>query len=255
MTFQQYLNEYQDFSAPSLSLAIPDRIRLINKQLKAKRDRFCKNAHNVNEVLEAQYAYVVSTLNIRHALWKYDYMTFPRRVGELWESFCKACFYNAESRYIRPFTPPPFDKIRRDLTKKSVPPLVWELVGNVNLKQDSVFYCNRKLHVIDLKSSFNSHEKGNMQRLKTVGVVYKMWKPTAKLYVLVREGKEHSTYLEHLSDQWEVVEGAAAYDCIRKLTRVNLKQWIDENVNFEKHLDGPFYRFLQQKNLEKYLNW
>ena len=37
------------------------------------------------------YACYVVMLESRNEVWPYDYMAFSRRVGELWEPFCKLC--------------------------------------------------------------------------------------------------------------------------------------------------------------------
>ncbi len=38
------------------------------------------------------YTNDVVMLESRNSVWKYEYMSFSRRVGELWEPFCKLCF-------------------------------------------------------------------------------------------------------------------------------------------------------------------
>jgi hypothetical protein len=245
------LSKYDKAVQVDKSLPIKKRTLIVSQQLKSVRDDLCKNSKTLNDVLEAQYAYIISSLNHRNRIWKYDYMSFPRRVGELWESFCKAAFYNAQD--VRHINPPAFSDIKKEI-KKSIPKEIWNIVGEVNLKTDSLFYTDRKLHVIDLKSSFNSHEKGNMQRLRTVGAVYKLWKPRTKLLVLVRE-TDNSNYLEHLEEFWEVKCGKDAYKTIENFTGVNLRKWIDRNVNFEKHLDRNFFLDLKKNDLESYLNW
>lgn len=251
MKIKPYLYLYDTAVNVDRTLPVQKQTLQMSQQLKQVRDQLCKDSSSFNQVLESQYAYIISSLNHRNRLWKYDYMTFPRRIGELWESFCKAAFYNAAD--IRPVTPPPFEQIKKEISK-SVPPYLWELVGDVNLKTDSLFYAKRKLHVIDLKSSFNSHEKGNMQRLRTVGAVYKLWKPRTQLHVLVRE-TENAGYLDHLRDFWNVQCGSDAYRTIRDFTGVDLRKWIDKNVDFKKHLDRNFFLDLQKRDLESYLNW
>jgi len=125
-------------------------------------------------------------------------------------------------------------------------------VGDVNLKTDGQFILDRKLHVIDLKSSFNSKEKGNLQRLRAIGAVYKLWRPKTRLLVLVREPHENEPYLEHLSDVWEVRCGNAAYTAIQELTDVDLKGWIEKHVDFSRHLRPELWRHLERENLPKY---
>lgn len=231
------------------------QISIINKQLKDIRDHLCQNASSFDDLLLSQYGYIVSCLNMRNDVWSYseDSMSFTRRIGELWESFCKAAFYS--SRITRRVNFPEFDTVKKDLLKKRVPEEIWDLVGNVNMKTDGLFVSKKQLTAIDLKYSFYSHEKGNMQRLRTVGAVYKMWKPSIDLFVLVKDAEVQDGYLHHLADYWDVKQGDAAYKKIKELTGFNLRTWIDENVNFKKHLSKSLYYNIKEKNLEKYLQW
>jgi hypothetical protein len=38
------------------------------------------------------YTNYVVMIEARNDTWPYDYMTFSRRIGELWEPFAKLCF-------------------------------------------------------------------------------------------------------------------------------------------------------------------
>jgi len=97
MKLKPYINAYEK------AISIPDGLEkeqktlLLGKQLKQVRDDFCRKSKSTNKILEAQYAYIIAYLNNRHDMWEYDFMSFPRRVGELWESFCKASFHNAKT--------------------------------------------------------------------------------------------------------------------------------------------------------------
>ena len=55
------------------------------------------------------YTTYVVLLESRNEVWPYEYMAFSRRIGELWEPFCKLCF-----RYpitpINLFAPPLFPR-------------------------------------------------------------------------------------------------------------------------------------------------
>jgi len=254
MDIKPYLQAYERAIKIPQHLEREQKTLLLGQQLKVVRDKFCRRAKTHDKVLEAQYAYIVTYLNHRHRIWPYDYMTFPRRVGELWESFCKASFKNSPN-ISRHFSPPKFERVKKDLTRRKVPAVVWDIVGDVNLKTDGQFYCNKTLNVIDLKSSFNSQERGNFQRLRTMGAVYKLWRPKAKLFVLVREDDQNSHYLEKLSDYWQVRCGDAAYETIKELTSVDLKKWINNNIDFKRHLDTDLSAFLERRDLSKYLIW
>jgi len=252
---KQMLKLYEDgISYPDRKLEKRKRIQIINKQLKELRDGLCITAPNFDDLLLAQYAYIVTSLNIRNRIWSYDEdsMSFQRRIGELWESFCKATFH--ESKQTRAVEFPDFNDVKNELSEKRIPKDFWSLLGNVNLKVDSLFVSQKRLTAVDLKYGFNSHEKGNMQRLKTVGQVYKKWKPKIRLHILVRE-PDNTHYLEELSSCWDVKQGDAAYQTIKDLTGYDLRTWIDSNIAFKKHLDKDLYSNIQEKNLEKYLQW
>lgn len=229
------------------------QIQSVNQQLKEQRDLLCSSAMTFEDLLQAQYAYLVTTLNVRNRIWSYseDSMSFQRRIGELWESFVKAAFYSSPQTRIVKF--PDFEEVRK--TFQEIPEEFWDLLGNVNLKTDSLFVVNKRLNAVDLKYGFNSHEKGNMQRLLTVGAVYKLWKPRIKLHVLVREEESSGHYLGRLSEVWDVKQGDAAYQTIQDLTGYDLRTWISKHIRFEKHLDSDLYSNIKRKNLEKYLTW
>lgn len=253
MTIQKLVKEYDKLVDVDSSLDVGEQTLQMFAQLKAYRNALCKQANSMDDILKIEYAYIVSTLNNRQKLWAYDYMTFPRRIGEMWESFCKAPFYNTRKRGIKPASPPVFEAVKADL--KNLPESVWDIVGEVNMKQDIHFYSKKELNVIDFKSSFNSNEKGNVQRLKIIGAIYKMWKPKSNLYIFMRQGLENNAYLTHLEPNWNVKCGDAAYNTIKRMTNIDLRKWIKKNVRFDKHLNASFYRALKKQDLTKYLEW
>lgn len=231
------------------SLSKEQQTKQIYIQLKALRDKKCEKAKNLNDILRYEYAYICAALNLRNQVWEYNFMDFSRRLGEFWESFCKAAFRNAD---LKMYSPPNFDSVRQTL---KLPKKLMPLIGEVNLKQDVSFYFNRKLHVIDLKGSLNSNEKGHIERLLRVGVVYELWKPRSKRLVLVREPDENNHYLHKLNSCWEVYAGDEAYNKIKDITGVDLKTWVNRNVDFKRHLDRRILSVVRDQNLEKYLTW
>lgn len=66
-------------------------------------------------VLMITYTNDVVMLESRNTVWEYDYMAFSRRVGELWEPFCKLCFKYPSTR-IASFVPPLFSEVKASLT-------------------------------------------------------------------------------------------------------------------------------------------
>jgi len=232
------------------SLSKEEQTKQIFSILKNLRDERCRDAKNLDEILKYEYAYICAALNMRNRVWEYNLMDFSRRVGEFWESFCKAAFRNAP---LKMYKPPAFEIVRNQL---KIPLKLQPLVGDVNLKQDVSFHHNRRLYVVDLKGSFNSNEKGHIERLVRVGVVYGLWRPRSKRLILVREPDDNNHYyLQKLSSCWEVYSGTHAYEKIKEITNVDLKTWVEKNVNFQKHLDDKILTVIREQKLEKYLMW
>jgi hypothetical protein len=54
-------------------------------------------------------------LKSRNDVWPCEYMTFSRRIGELWEPFCKLCFTFPINK-VSLFLPPLFTTVKQKLT-------------------------------------------------------------------------------------------------------------------------------------------
>lgn len=160
-------------------------------------------------ILMVVYTNDVVMLESRNSIWAYDYMAFSRRVGELWEPFCKVCF-NHPLTAIRPYIAPLFSDVKRDLAneiKDFISGLritsnekkqlniyydkVWGLVtsGEVKLECDLHFTDGNTKYVVDFKSGFGSNEKGNTNRLLLVGAIYKAWSRTISACSLCGQNK------------------------------------------------------------------
>ena len=50
------------------------------------------NQEKLESILMITYTNYIVMLESRNDVWPYEYMTFSRRIGELWEPFCKLCF-------------------------------------------------------------------------------------------------------------------------------------------------------------------
>ena len=95
----------------------------INKQIKAYRDKqleitkttSVRNSWNneqlLNEILLLTYASYVVMLEYRNKVWKYEYMAFARRIGELWEPFCKLPF-EYPVKHLTIIDPPDFNDVQ-----------------------------------------------------------------------------------------------------------------------------------------------
>ena len=151
------------------------------------------NAEILECVLMVTYTNDVVMLESRNSVWEYDYMAFSRRVGELWEPFCKLCFKYPYTR-ISAFVPPLFSEVKESLTTEITTYIdalkikvkekeqlkryydkVWNLVtsGEIQLECDLHFTDGQTKYIVDFKSGFGSNEKGNTNRLLLVGSIYK----------------------------------------------------------------------------------
>lgn len=83
----------------------------IIKKLKmtAKQEKW-SNDILLNEILLVTYASYIVMLEYRNKVWPYEYMAFARRVGELWEPFCKLTFeYSVKELTL--IVPPNFEAV------------------------------------------------------------------------------------------------------------------------------------------------
>ena len=200
-------------------------------------------------------------------------MAFSRRVGELWEAFCRAAWdYPSRPAVARIATPDfgavrgaMFDRIkanigshaRRDEIITDLD-ILFEIIGDINMKEDEVFSVDGVPHVIDFKSGFGSNEKGNMLRLQTVGKAYRIWNHQTRLLLLVRQ-EENNNYLRVLRrlGLWEVHTGDAAYERISELTGARMQEIRKTVIDWPSDLSKELYDYLknQPSDLTGYLVW
>lgn len=219
-------------------------------------------------------------LDARNEIWAYDYMSFSRRIGEVWEHFCHKCFVYPSDDSIIFEVPPVFGDVRNSLANEvdqyiSNLPLtnpiitelknyykkVWYLVdaGEIRLDLDVHFRVEKEHFNIDFKSGFGSNEKGNTNRLLLVATIYKnMFSDSYRNLILVRtpeEGNNH--YLQTLkkSAVWEVHCGEDAYKVIGDFCGIDLATWIKDNIHWETDLSDATYQHLKNNDLIKYLEW
>lgn len=263
-----------------------NKTKKLNKIVKEYKDNLLSeelSTNNTNDIrlkniLLINYTMFVFGLESRNKLWNYDYMAFSRRIGELWEPFCKLAFEYPVTD-LRHIEPKKFIDIKNEMINgytsfigglninnedktnlKEYIDNVWGFVdsGAVNLSLDMhIEYNNMKINV-DFKSGFNSNEKGNTNRLLTVGSIYDKIYSNNKNIILVRaEEDENNHYLRTLSNSsiWEVYCGENTYNKIAEFTGFDLKTWINENIIWESDLDEVFYQYLIDNDLEKYLRW
>ena len=224
------------------------------------------------DYLMLNYCYLVSMLETRHRIWTYDYMAFSRRMGEVWENFCATCWELPNSKSRRKQAPN--ESIIRKQINESVDSVglnsvqhsavsqiinnIFSLTGKINLKLDMLSSKNDQLVGIDFKSGFGSNEKGNTERLLTVGKTYRYLFPGCQLYILVRQ-EENNNYLDVLrkSGVWDVYCGESAYSIINEITGVNIGDFVKNNVDFEGDLSREVFDSLHEAvpGCSKYLKW
>lgn len=232
----------------------------------------------LDSLLTLTYASYIVMLEYRNKVWPYEFMAFSRRIGELWEPFCKLTFeYSIKPLQI--YAPLDFDNVRanfQEKTKKMIEELPidkslkkelnalydipWRMVesGGVKTELDLHFRQNDFFYNCDFKSGFGSNEKGNTNRLLLVASIYKLLGKKEKQILFVRQSEgENNHYLQTLkkSGLWEVFCSDDCYAKIFEFTGFDLKQWINKHVKWEKDINPDFRNYLISNDLIKYLTW
>lgn len=228
-------------------------------------------------VLMITYTNYVVMLEKRNSIWEYDYMSFSRRIGELWEPFCKLCF-TYPLRGIRTYVPPLFSNVQRELTTEittyidqlNIQPdervklkryydKVWGLVtsGEIKLECDLHFSDGDIKYVVDFKSGFGSNEKGNTNRLLLVGSIYRNIETELYKCLIFVRSTENNNYLTILSSSglWDTTCGIDAYTKIHQFTGYDIYQWINENIDWMNDFSVEMREVVVRKRLGEYLIW
>jgi len=241
--------------------------------LRAGAQALPEGAQRQSALITLQYCISVISLEYRHSVWPYEYMAFSRRIGELWERFCSACWDHPARENVNRIVEPQFNEIAgkirerilensngaagRDQIATDTENLL-KLIGEINMKEDEVFEVDGIPHVVDFKSGFGSNEKGNMLRLMAVGRAYKLWNPDTELFLLVRQNNNNN-YLNVLrrAGLWKVYCGGEAYAKIDDLTGSDMASIRDSVVDFDADLSDSFMNDIDAhlSNLKSYLEW
>lgn len=257
-----------------------ERERLENTaRQQANRDNW-RGITLVQAILLIKHCSNVVMLEARNQVWEYEYMSFSRRIGELWEPLVATCFENAPNDELELFVPPVFADVRsrlHDEIRKYISELpledtdkqqlidyydtVWTLVdsGEIQLALDMHFSVGEPRYVVDFKSGFSSNEKGNTNRLLLVASIYKNvevedYRPT----MLVRASEDaNNNYLQRLraSGLWDVYCGDDTYSKIHEFTGFDLADWIRQQISWEQDFSNDMWTHLSSKDLTKYLEW
>lgn len=285
---EQTLTLLREFLEPVASKANKNeknhkkRAQIVNAQVEAKVNSLRDEIMSISEkktkqhkLLVLEYCSSIVSLQYRHQVWPYEYMAFSRRIGELWERFCKACWESPSADGVSRVQAPKFSKIvskiqenissaidslqteKKNVVLQNVKTLL-TLVGDINMNEDEVFAVNGQLHVVDFKSGFGSNEKGNTLRLLAVGRAYKQHDQNTRLMLMVRQA-ENNNYLEILrsSGVWEVFCADRTYELIEQLTGAEISKIRAEIINFNNDLSETFINDLtkQLSDLTEYLKW
>lgn len=255
----------------------------INKSILKKRDFEVEKIVNdkssvdkLSDILLINYVSYLVMLEYRNKFWNYDYMAFSRRIGEIWEPFCKLPFKyplndlkivdslsfndvqkNLESKIIQTVESLKISDLQKEELRNLFSEM-WNLIdsGNINLSLDLHFLHKDCYYNVDYKSGFNSNEKGNTNRLLLVGSIYKSLKNCYSNLIFVRQS-DNNHYLETLKNSgfWEVYIGDAAYKKIYEFTGFDLKKWINKYMDWYNDISKEFKEYLEKNDLLKYLTW
>ena len=267
-----------------------DKASEINKCIKEYRDQQIEHIETIaktegwsnqtllNEVLMLTYASYIVMLEYRNKVWEYEYMAFARRVGELWEPFCKLAFvFPVKSLSI--IAPPNFDDVQTRIKSNAIEyidsldlseeikeelkchyDIPWTMVdsGGIKLGLDLHFEQDGIHYNCDFKSGFSSNEKGNTNRLLLVASIYSSLGEIEKTILFVRQPEDDNNhYLQTLknSPYWDVYCANDSYAAIREFTGFDLRKWLDENADWQNDISIEFREHLQKNDLLKYLTW
>jgi len=234
----------------------------------------------LDSLLKISYSSYVVMIERRNSYWPYEYMTFSRRIGELWEPFCKTAFDYPANPDLHLITPPLFSDVRDTLQQEMLSyirnlPLsaseietledyyrkTWLLVssGEIKLELDVHFTLKETDCHVDFKSGFQSNEKGNTNRLLLVATIYRqLVSGENRCILLVRSDRElNNNYLRTLarSGLWDVHHGEDAYAQIASYTNFDFVDWIQQNIAWSEDFDAATINHLRVNDLEKYLKW
>ena len=252
-------NEYREKASEINKSIVEIKESLISHILQKANVEKWENEIILKTVLSITYSSYVIMIDLRNNVWEYDYMAFSRRIGELWEPYCKLCF-QFPLKKLELFVPPLFVDVKRMMTAeietyidklsinenqkqelKSYYRKVWAMVtsGEIKLQLDLHFIQNGKMYNIDFKSGFGSNEKGNTNRLLLVATIYKNLDPNYECMLFVRADEDtNNQYFITLKNSavWTASCGNETYEKIHNFSGFDLKQWIRDNINWEDDL-------------------
>lgn len=274
---QKYADTQSDKRARAINESLNEtKNKLINTINQIAEKEKWTNQEKLESLLMITYCNNVIMIESRNSVRLYEYMDFSRRVGELWDPFCKLCFYYPIND-ISLFVPPLFSEVKKKLEDEIIKYInklnialkekkklikyyekVWSLVtsGEIQLELDLHFMSKGQKYVVDFKSGFGSNEKGNTNRLLLVASIYKSLSESYKCLLFVR-AEENNSYFNTLKNSgiWEAFCGNEAYQKIKEYSGYNLKEWIDNNIDWANDFKPETVNHFEEQNLLQYLLW
>jgi len=234
----------------------------------------------LNNILMVIYCSYIVMIEYRNKAWLYEYMAFSRRIGELWEPFCKTCFDFPVRNDVELFEPPLFSDVKKELQQEirgfieslnltasekhqllDYYDKVWSLVtsGEIKLELDLHFQIAEHKYNVDFKSGFQSNEKGNTNRLLLVASIYKNIigiDNKCMLFVRAQED-DNNHYLQTLKNSgiWDVYCAEETYEQIKAYSGFDLMAWINGNIEWQNDFEQETLAYFNENDLEKYLSW
>lgn len=224
------------------------------------------------------YASYIVMLEYRNKVWEYEYMAFARRIGELWEPFCKLAF-DFPIKALSIIDPPNFDEVQTKIKSNATEyidsldlseeikkelkrhyDIPWTMVdsGGIKLGLDLHFEQDGIHYNCDFKSGFSSNEKGNTNRLLLVASIYNSLGEIEKTILFVRQPEDDNNhYLQTLknSPYWDVYCANDSYAAMKEFTGFDMRKWLDDNADWQNDISEEFKQHLQKNDLLKYLTW
>lgn len=274
---QRYAENQSDKRARAINVCLNEtKTKLITTILQQAEKEKWTHQEKLECLLIITYCNIVVMIESRNSVRPYEYMDFSRRVGELWDPFCKLCFYYPVND-VSLFIPPLFSEVKKKFTDEIVDYItnlniapeekeelkryyekVWSLVssGEIQLELDLHFVSNGQKYVVDFKSGFGSNEKGNTNRLLLVASIYKNLSDNFRCLLFVR-AEENNSYFNTLKNSgiWEAYCGNEAYPKIRGYSGYDLKSWINNNIDWANDFNPETIAHFEEQRLLQYLLW
>ena len=270
----EFKNQAKDIN----TACIETRDNIIKALLQKAKAGKWSNEEILPNILIITYTNYIVMIECRNEVWPYEYMTFSRRIGELWQHFCRICF-DYPLKELSLFIPPLFSEVKKRLTaeieecienlsiteeqKKDLKKYynkVWSLVtsGEIKLELDLHFEQNAEKFVVDFKSGFGSNEKGNTNRLLLVATIYKNLEDNYRCLLLVRAKEDsNNNYFQVLKNSgiWEAHCGEETYERIKEHSGFDMREWIQNKIDWGNDFKTETMQFFRNNNLDQYLVW